>query len=104
MYQGFVPGVSAPLSIQIGCPTLPLACVLHCYCRAHLREAGIYSRNVRAYVPAYVPMYVSVTLRNVNLRYRLGMSRPARILNTTCITRQRRDDVFWRWRSGRAVR
>ena len=33
-------------------------------------EWGIYSRNVRAYVRTYV----SVTLRNVNLRYRLGMS------------------------------
>ena len=59
-------------------------------------EWGIYSRNVRA----YIRMYVSVTLRNVNSRQHLGMSiwgrwsRPGRILNTTCITRWRRDDFF----------
>ena len=51
---------------------------------------------VRTYVCTYVCMYVSVTLRNVNLQYRLGMSiscqrsRPGRILDTTCITQRRR--------------
>ena len=75
-------------------------------------EWGIYSRNVRAYVRTYV----SVTLRNVNLRYRLGMSiwgharyvnlrsRPGRISPDTYITRRSQDDISCRWRTGRTAR
>ena len=65
-------------------------------------EWGIYSRNVC--------MYMSITLWNVNLRYRLGMSiwgqaqnvnlylSPGRIPDT-CITRRRQDDISWVWRT-----
>ena len=67
------------------------------------------------YVRTYVRTYVSVTLRNVNLRYRLGMSiwgharnvnlrsRPGRI-SDTYITRRSRDDISCRRRTGRTAR
>ena len=63
----------------------------------------------------YVRTYVSVTLRNVNLRYRLGMSiwgharnvnlcsHPGR-MSDTCITRRSRDDVSCRRRTERTAR
>ena len=60
-------------------------------------------------VHMYVRMYVSVTLRNVNLWYCLGMSiwgrwsHPGRISDTTCIAWRRWDDVFWRQRTGRTA-
>ena len=77
-------------------------------------ESGIYSQDVR--------IYVSVTLRNVNLRYRLGMSIWGHARNVNLRSRSGigchwnvhymrtlmedgvGGDVSWRWRTGRTVR
>ena len=88
-----------------------------CLCELHKHIAGVFAHNISILLPsalprgfewgiyshnvsAYIRTYVSVTLRNVNLRQRLGMSvwgrwsRPGKMLDTTCITRWHRDDFF----------